>query len=321
MDEIGIVGAGSYGTALAQCFCNSVEKIVMISDLAEVSNSINKQHVNSRFCPYVVLDQKIVCSLNIDDLKNSKLIFLAVPSEAIEEVCMNLKKNKIGAPLILCSKGVDIVNGRLLGELIHDICPDNKFVIFSGPSFASEIAKGMKAGVNVASNDYALAQKIAKIFSSENFKVEAIDDPIGLQIGGAFKNMLAVGCGLYRGLGHGESTIARLIVEGIKEMAELAEHLGGKKETFLEYGGIGDTILTCTSTQSRNVLFGKYIASGGTVKNWQGPLAEGARSIKAIPIFETKYGVNLKIFREIHDRIYPNVKNSGAKSWDNDELA
>ena len=308
MREIGIIGAGSYGTAIAQCFSSNVEKIVMISDQTEVEASINGQHVNSAFCPYVVLNKNIVCSMNISALENCELIFLAVPSEAIKEVCENIHEQGITAPLVLCSKGVDIENGRLLGDMIQEICLKNQFAVFSGPSFAVEIVKGMKAGVNIASTDKKTAEKIAKQLSSETFKIVPIDDPAGLQIGGAFKNMLAVGCGIYRGLGHGESTLAQFIVDGLKEMGNLAVRLGGKRETFLELGGIGDTILTCTSLQSRNVLFGKYIASGGMLKNWQGPLAEGARSIKAIPLIEKNYDIKLEIFRDIYNRVYPAEK-------------
>ena len=305
MNEIGIIGAGSYGTALAQCFSPNLKKIIMISDLMEVHDSINRQHVNSRFCPYVMLDQNIGCSMNINSLEKSELIFLAVPSEAIKEVCEEIRDKGLKAPLVICSKGVDIEKGRLLSQLVQEICKDNKIAVLSGPSFANEIAKGMKAGVNIASDDKKLAMKIAKALSTVSFKLETIGDPIGLQIAGAFKNMLAVGCGIYRGLGYGESTVAMIMVDAIKEMSDLAVKMGGKRETFLEYGGIGDIILTCNSMQSRNVLFGKYIASGGMTKNWQGPLAEGARSVKAIPMFEKNYDVELNIFHDIFERVYP----------------
>ena len=308
MDEIGIIGAGSYGTAIAQCFSSNLKKIIMISDLIEVSDSINRQHVNSRFCPYVMLNQNIECFVNINSLKKSELIFLAVPSEAIKEVCEEIVDKGLKAPLIICSKGVDIEKGRLLSQLVQEICKDNKVAVLSGPSFANEISKGMKAAVNIASDDKKLATKIAKSLSSVSFKLETVGDPIGLQIAGAFKNMLAVGCGIYRGLGYGESTVSMIMVDAIKEMSNLAVKMGGKRETFLEYGGIGDIILTCNSMQSRNVLFGKYIASGGMTKNWQGPLAEGARSVKAIPLFEKSYEIELSIFHDIFERVYPKKK-------------
>jgi glycerol-3-phosphate dehydrogenase (NAD(P)+) len=136
------------------------------------------------------------------------------------------------------------------------------------------------------------------------FKIEPLDDYIGLQVAGALKNVLAIGCGIFSGLKFGNSAIAKLMVNGLREIAELSVALGGQKDTVYELGGIGDAILTCTSRQSRNIVFGEYLATGGTLDNWSGSLAEGISAAATIPLLEQNNNVRLPIFSQIHKIIH-----------------
>ncbi|MDR0753713.1 MAG: NAD(P)H-dependent glycerol-3-phosphate dehydrogenase [Holosporaceae bacterium] len=305
LEKIGIVGAGCYGTAIAQCFSQNAKKILLISNSKTTASSINNLHMNLRAFPGILLSPNIECTDVFSEIQNCGVVFFALPMSKVLSVCRQIKKYGIKTPLVLCSKGFDAENGRLQSDAVEEIL-DNNFAVLSGPSFAHEIVQGLPAGVNIAGKDMKLSRCIAECLSTPMFKIEAIDDYIGLQVVGALKNVLAIGCGILSGLKFGGSAISRLIVDGLREMAELSNALGGKKETIFELGGIGDVILTCTSRQSRNVLFGEYLATGGNLKNWTGELAEGVSSAKAIPLFERSHNISMVIFSEIYQAIYKN---------------
>lgn len=300
--KVGVIGAGCYGTAIAQCFSINSEEVLLLSDTKEITTEINEKHTNKSL-GNIRLNSRISCTNDFSSMNDCDIIFIAVPVGAVSIVCADIKRKNITAPVVLCSKGLDVENARLMSCCVEEII-ENDIVIFSGPSFAHEIASGLPFGVNVASKNMSVANEISEFLSNKTCVIKPIDDYIGLQIAGAFKNILAIGCGIMRGLKLGNSAIAQFIVDGIGEMVDAASAMGGKKDTFLELGGIGDIILTCTSSQSRNVLFGEYIANGGTIGNWTGNLAEGAYAAKAIPSIAEKYNLSLKIFNDVYSSIY-----------------
>lgn len=307
--KIGIVGAGSYGTAIAQCFSRQADFVTLISQSENVAQSINLAHENTKSVPGITLNSNIQCSTNFSILEGYDVIFIVVPVAAVDSVCHQIK-SLVSKPLVVsCSKGFDVKNGQLLTSLIRNII-SNDVAVFSGPSFAQEIAQGLRAGVNIASDSYDLARQLATDLTSASFRITPIKDAVGLQIAGAMKNILAVGCGIFSGLKMGNSAISQLIVNGIREMMQLAVTLGGCEKTFMELGGIGDIILTCTSSQSRNVLFGEYIATGGKLENWTGNLAEGAFAMQAIPAFSQKNQLHLPIFTAIYNAVYEAAQDS-----------
>ncbi|MBR1735330.1 MAG: NAD(P)H-dependent glycerol-3-phosphate dehydrogenase [Alphaproteobacteria bacterium] len=303
--KIGFIGAGCYGTAIAQSLSSRVDYISLITDSAEIMNNINQKHVNEVLGDTVLSDTLSCFMKDYSAIKDAELIFITVPVGAVAKVCNLIKENSIKVPVILCSKGLDTENACLISEMVTNII-DNEFLVFSGPSFATEVVRGLPFGVNLASKNMKLAMDIACGLSSEICEIKPLDDYIGLQIAGAFKNILAIGCGMKRGTGLGNNFIAKFIVEGIEEMISLAKAMGGKKDTFFSLGGIGDIILTCTSEQSRNGRFGEYLANGGALSNWKGALAEGAFAAKGIPVFAKKYDVRFKVFDEIYKAIYQN---------------
>lgn len=301
--KVGVVGAGCYGTAIAHCFSSVAEKVILLSDIQKICDDINLRHTNILLGD-ITLRENISCTMSYNDIKDVDILFIATPVSAVYSICSILKENKIESPLVLCSKGLDTEKVRLISEGVNDIL-SNEIAIFSGPSFAHEIVNDLSAGVNVASKNRKLSFAISKELSSSTFVIKPIDDYIGLQIAGAFKNILAVGCGIINKLKYGNSAVSKLIVDGIEEMIRLAIAMGGKKDTFLELGGIGDIVLTCTSDKSRNVLFGKHIASNkNSIENWSGNLAEGAFSARAVPLFEKKYMLEMPTFHWVHDFIY-----------------
>lgn len=301
-EKIGFIGAGCYGTAIAQSLSCRAKSIAMITDIAEVKSDINDKHI-SKVLGDAPLNSNISCDTNYDSIKDCELIFITVPVNAVITVCKLVKQNNITAPLILCSKGLDTENGRLISEMVDEIV-DNELFVFSGPSFATEVIRGLPFGVNLAGKNVKLATEISSKLSSDTCTIKVISDYIGLQVAGAFKNILAIGCGIKREKKLGNNAISKYIVEGLHEMIELAVAMGGQKDTFSDLGGLGDTILTCMSEQSRNGRFGAYLANGGTLSDWQGALAEGTFAAKGVPVFERKYNVKLPIFNEIYCTIY-----------------
>ena len=300
--KIGFIGAGCYGTAIAQSVSARADKIALITDSEEIKADINNAHI-SKVLGNAPLNANLSCDMDYSTIKDAEIVFITVPVGAVTTVCNLIKENEIKAPVILCSKGVDTENARLISEMVSDII-DNELFVFSGPSFASEVVRGLPFGVNLAGKNIDMVTEIAERLSSSNCIIKPIADYIGLQISGAFKNILAIGCGMKRGAKLGNNAIAKFIVEGVEEMAALAVAMGGKKETFFDLCGIGDIILTCTSEQSRNGLFGAHLACGGTLDSWNGPLAEGTFAAKAVPLFAEKYHIDFKVFDEIYRAIY-----------------
>jgi glycerol-3-phosphate dehydrogenase (NAD(P)+) len=306
-DKIGIIGAGSYGTSIAQRVSCISSSVLLVSDMKDIADSINIDHVNRPMLDGVRLSDNISCSTSILTVKDCDIIFVAVPAGGLDVVCHQVEENKLEQPLLLCSKGVDGENARLLSDLAASILT-NELMIFSGPSFAYEMASGSPVGINVAGKNHRRSIEIAKNLSHDSFEIKAIGDYIGLQIAGAFKNILAIGCGILSALDGGGNVVAKFIVKGVQEMIDLAIAMGGQKDTFLEFGGIGDTLLTCTSSKSRNVLLGNHLAAGGSLDNWQGSLAEGVLAAKAIPLFQKKYAAELKLFRKIYGILYEGMQ-------------
>jgi glycerol-3-phosphate dehydrogenase (NAD(P)+) len=302
-NRIGIVGAGSYGTAIGQCFSKRVEDVLLISNLKVSLDELNQLLQKVTSIPECRLNANIDCTNDFSRACGCDVIFIATPASAVVDVCHEIRRYEVDTPVIICSKGFDAENGRLLGAIIEEML-ENPFLVFSGPSFAGEIAGGLPAAVNIAGKDRRLSQNVAASLSSKFFRIKPIDDYIGLQVAGAMKNALAVGCGILSGLNLGESAVAQFIVDGFHEMMELAVALGGRRESFFELGGLGDVVLTCTSCRSRNITLGKHLAADGNLKDCADCLAEGAFTIKAIPIIEEKNRLKLPLFSALYSIVY-----------------
>ena len=300
MKKIGIVGGGCYGTALAECFSRVAEEVNVVERNSNIVASVNENHENAVSLPNIPLSKNIVYTRDESELNGAEIVFLAVPANFMKSACEYVKDPAI--PVVLCSKGFDLENERLLFESVEDILSNDIFVL-SGPSFAAEIAKNLPAKVNLAGKNFEKCVELAAKLSSTNFKLEPIQDMVGLQVAGALKNVLAIGCGILYGKNLGQSAMARFIVEGIQEMSKIAESFGGSSETFTRVGALGDIILTCTSLQSRNMTFGKFLADGGSLEIWNGALAEGIFAAKFIPNLHCSSKLFSKIYQVIYGQI------------------
>lgn len=232
--KIAIVGSGSWGDALAKLY----------KEVADVT-------VFTR-------------ASSIEDITNCDLIFLVIPAQAIRSFCQSIAgKIKQDAVIIICSKGIEEKTGYLMSEIVQKILPNNKVAILSGPNFANEIKQGLPAVSSIACSDIATATHLAKILSTDNFKLYPNQDIIGTQLYGALKNVLAIMCGIVVGFELGENAKAALITKGIKEIDQLIKSKNADHKTILEPAGVGDLFLTCNSTQSRNTSLGIKISQSG----------------------------------------------------------
>ncbi len=300
LKKIGIIGGGCYGTALAQCFSRVADKVLVAEKNSAIVRAVNEQHENSVSLPGIRLNDNIFYTQDDSDISNSEVVFIVVPANFVSSACGQARK--FSGPIVLCSKGFDLENKRMLSDLVAEQLSNDLFFL-SGPSFAAEIARNLPAKVNLAGVDFEECSKLAENLSSENFKIEPIPDMIGLQVAAALKNVLAIGCGILHGRNLGQSAVARFMVKGIQEMRQIAEFLGGYAKTFDKVGALGDIILTCTSLQSRNMSFGKFLAEGGSLETWDKALAEGIFSSKFIADLKYPGKVLYRIYQVIHGQI------------------
>lgn len=308
LENILVVGAGSWGSALAcQAARTTDRKIELLSQDENIVSEILGNRTNSKYFGDIQLPTNIVPLYKYPDLRNKNII-IAVPSNAFSDVLYDLKVNNISndAILIVATKGLSDNPVELLSDKIKATF-SNQFAFIAGPNFAKEVVAGLLTHATLASENISLARSIASSLSSANFIVRAIDDIITIQIAGAMKNIIAIKSGIYEALGYGENAKAALITDGLKEIITLSQIMGGKLETIVEAGVVGDLVLTCYSKTSRNTKFGYELAMNQYPNNFlehYPDLVEGVHSTKLIMELMKKYNINLPIVSSVANSIW-----------------
>lgn len=257
---IGVIGAGAWGTALAQVWARHGTRVILWARQAEEAQRINSAHV-ARHLPEVTLDAAITATSDMADLAPCTTVVYALPAQV-------LRPHLTAYPplphqvLVIAAKGIERESGKLLSAVVHEVAPDTRVAILSGPNFAREVAVGLPAASTIACADQAVLQALQAQLSTRNFRLYPSFDLIGAQCGGALKNVIAIACGIVDGLKLGDNARAALITRGLAEVARLTTALGGTRETLMGLCGMGDLILSCTSAQSRNYRFGLALADG-----------------------------------------------------------
>ena len=274
--KIAIIGAGAWGTALASVCANNGNQAVIWGRDARTVKAINLLHQNPDYLPDINLPETLRASDNISEcLNQASLVLLVTPAQTIGPVANSmigsLEKN---IPIIVCAKGINRKTGKLPAETLSAILPNHPIAALSGPSFASDVARGLPTAVTLACQDRNLAVELAAILSGASFRVYASPDVLGVELGGALKNVIALAVGVSRGLGLGASAEAALIARGFAELSRLAVSLGANQKTLMGLSGLGDLVLTCSSAQSRNFSFGMALGRAEPTRHL--PLAEGA---------------------------------------------
>jgi glycerol-3-phosphate dehydrogenase (NAD(P)+) len=258
--KLGIIGGGAWGTALAQVAARGGEPVLLWAREAEVVESINGVHENRLFLPGVTLSTAIRATGALGALAECEALLVVVPAQHVRAI---LAETPVGeTPLVLCAKGIEAGTRLLVGEIARQVHPAASIAVLSGPTFAHEVAAGQPTAVTLACTDPALGARLADRLAGPAFRPYASTDVIGAEIGGAVKNVLAIACGVVEGAGLGQNARAALIARGFAEMTRFGLARGAKAETLAGLSGLGDLVLTCSSTSSRNFSLGVGLGRG-----------------------------------------------------------
>ena len=295
----GVIGAGAWGTALAQVVSRAGLDVRLQAREPEVVESIRDRRVNEAFLPGITLDDRISVTADLADLGSCDVILAVPPAQHMRSTLATFAAHhRPGVPVILCSKGIERGSLKLMTDVLAETLPQAPAAVLSGPSFAGEVARGLPSAVTLACVDAALGEELMWTLSAPGFRPYLATDLIGAEVGGAIKNVLAIACGMAEGRGLGRSAHAALITRGFAEMTRMGVALGGQAETVAGLCGLGDLVLTCSSPQSRNMSLGLALGQGQTVEQalaGKRSVAEGYESAPAVRELATKMGVDMPI--------------------------
>jgi glycerol-3-phosphate dehydrogenase (NAD(P)+) len=300
--HIGVIGGGAWGTALALVSQSAGAKTTLCAREADVVDSINSAHQNTRFLPGIALPKGLRATTHLAEAASADALLLVVPAQHLRGVLASLASIvKAGTPAALCAKGIERDSGKLLTEVLGEALPNAEPAILSGPSFAQDVAVGLPTAVTVAAR-LPVAQRLQATLAHAQFRPYASDDITGVALGGAAKNVYAIGCGIADGLGLGESARAALLARSFAELTRLGEALGAKAETLMGLSGLGDLVLTASSPSSRNFAFGRKLGAGtalAALRKPGTPLAEGVETAPALVARAHRERVELPIAEAI----------------------
>ena len=302
--KVGIIGAGSWGTALASLLAGKGEDIYLWDIDEQLLKMISGDRENKRYLPGRRLHDRVGISETLDDcISHADIVITAVPTQhfraALADVMGTVSDDTI---IVNVSKGIELGSLKTPSRIASETAPGRRFVVLSGPSHAEEVADGVPTTVTAASEDLKAAETVQDIFMAESFRVYIQSDVIGVELGGALKNIIALGAGIIDGMGLGDNTKAALMTRGITEMARLGECMGARRETFFGLSGIGDLIVTCTSNHSRNRRCGIMIGEGMDAKE---AIERVGMIVEGVPTAEAalELGKKLKIEMPITEAI------------------
>ena len=308
MGHLAILGAGAWGTALARVLAERGEATRLWSWQAEHAAAVQSERVNRAFLPGFSLPEGITVSADLEPtLRGASAVILVVPTAGFRDTLLRAQPSIADdATLIIATKGIEPGSLMLLSEVVESVlgpsAPD-RTVVLSGPSFAKEVALGLPTSLVAAAHSAELATRIQQRLSSDHFRVYAGDDPIGVQVGGALKNVIAIAAGACDGLGFGYNTRAALITRGLAEVARLALAKGGHALTLAGLAGLGDLVLTCTGELSRNRTLGYELGRGKSLADalsGLGHVAEGVVTAESAYHLAQRLGVELPISGEVY---------------------
>jgi glycerol-3-phosphate dehydrogenase (NAD(P)+) len=263
IERIGILGAGAWGTALALVAARAGRAVTLCSHTLQHVEDINRYQENRRNLPGVVFDAPILATVNEEQMLAADAVVLAVSAQGVLFETGRVRASyAAGLPVVIAAKGFDRESGMRLSQVVADTLPQVRPAVLSGPSFAVDVARGLPTAVTIAAEDEQLALDLCHAFRNANFRPYAETDIIGVEIGGAVKNVLAIAAGIVAGRQLGASALAALVARGFAELRRLGAALGARPETLMGLSGLGDLVLTCSSPQSRNFAYGKAIGEG-----------------------------------------------------------
>jgi len=311
--EIGVIGAGSWGTALTIQLGRAGQKPTLWGREPEVIASLNNERCNSVFLPNIPLPDSVQINASLDEVvRTHRDLLICVPSHVFRSVLETIKPNmQHNARIAWATKGFELSTGKLPHEVAHETLGlEIPLAVVSGPTFATEVGLGLPTAMTVASNNADYADELAWRFSDQNFRAYTSTDMIGVEVGGAVKNVLAIATGLADGLGFGANSRVALITRGLAELTRLGVALGGSTDTFMGLSGMGDLVLTCTDDQSRNRRMGLALAKGKSVEETAqeiGQVVEGVKAASAVHTAAQKHNVEMPICEQVYKLLYEGI--------------
>jgi glycerol-3-phosphate dehydrogenase (NAD(P)+) len=295
---VGIVGAGAWGTALAVSARRAGRDVTIWGYERETVEEINHEHANHIYLPGITLDRQIRATAKLTEVAAADLILMVVPSQFFRSVAAEISKHVSDKPVIICTKGFEEDTGKLMSDILAEALPQALPGVLAGPSFASEIARGLPAALTTAAREEVVGLRVANALGSRSLRLYWSDDVLGAQIGGAVKNVLAIAAGIVEGRHLGDNARAGIITRGFAELMRFGLAMGARPETLMGLMGLGDLILTCSSEQSRNMSLGKALGEGRTLAEILGgrkSVSEGTHSAAAAVARAKEFGVELPI--------------------------
>ena len=308
MKQIGIIGAGAWGTALALAIARSGKKVLLYAREPEVAAGINEKKENELYLKHIRIENGIVATNNLKEAAALDILLLAVPAQFTRSACRELKPfYKKEIPLVLCSKGMEKGTGALLSEIVREELPGAEIAVLSGPAFAAEVALKLPTAVTISAEEIEKAMMLGYAIGSKYFRPYACDDIISAQVGGALKNVMAIAAGIVEGARLGDNARAVIVTRGLHEMSRLAVALGGKEKTLTGLSGLGDLVLSATSLQSRNFTIGRLLgeADGSQeILSLNEKTIEGAYTVCAVLDRAKAAGVEMPICQGVYAILY-----------------
>jgi glycerol-3-phosphate dehydrogenase (NAD(P)+) len=303
-DSVGVVGGGAWGTALAQTICRAGRRTLIWAREPEVVTEIAERHSNAAFLPDVALDPALNATADLAHLASCDVVLMVAPAQHVRTVGAALAPHlRPGTPVVVCAKGLEQATGKLLADVLAEALPQAAPAILSGPSFAADVARGLPTALTLAAADDALGARLAETLGSRPFRIYRSTDLVGVQLGGAVKNVLAIAAGIVEGRRLGASAHAALVARGFAELRRLGDGLGARPETLMGLSGLGDLLLTCGSPQSRNMSLGRALGQGqalAAVLAGRRSVAEGVYTAAAVVRLAGALQVEMPIAAAVH---------------------
>jgi glycerol-3-phosphate dehydrogenase (NAD(P)+) len=311
--EIGVIGAGSWGTALAIQLARAGQKPTLWGREPEVIAALTNERCNSVFLPDIPLPDSVQINADLDEVvRTHRDLLICVPSHVLRPVLETIKPNlHPNVRIAWATKGFEVSSGKLAHQIVHEtLGMEIPLAVVSGPTFATEVGLGMPTAMTVAANNSAYADELARRFADQKFRTYTSTDIIGVEVGGAVKNVIAIATGMADGLGFGANARVALITRGLAELTRLGVALGGSTETFMGLSGMGDLVLTCTDNQSRNRRMGLALAEGKTSEQAAeeiGQVVEGVKAAAAVHKISQDLNIEMPICEQIYKLLYEGI--------------